>query len=135
MVQDLEVQDLKGIAGDYTHYGWGALANYTTYKENEKSGGFVTRLLTYLRGNELTFSFNVNHPDPVKRQVYGDLRFRQAMSVAMNRDEINNLVYFGKAIPRQASPVPSDSYYKEWMGNHFVQYDPKLANKILMSYK
>jgi len=131
MVQDLEVQDLKGIAGDYTHYGWGALANYTTYKENEKSGGFVTRLLTYLRGNELTFSFNVNHSDPVKRKVYGDLRFRQAMSVAMNRDEINNLVYFGKATPRQASPVPSDSYYKEWMGNHFVQYDPKLANKLL----
>ena len=36
-----------------------------------------------------TFSFNVTSENLEKRKVFGDLRFRQAMSVAINRHEIN----------------------------------------------
>ncbi len=131
LVTNLEAQDLGGIAGRYTHYGWGSLANYTTYKKNEEAGGFNTRLVTYYRGNEFAFSFNVNHADPIKREVFGELKFRQAMSVAIDRDRINKLVYFGRATPRQASPVPQDSFYEDWMGKHYAQFDRDLANQLL----
>ena len=46
-------------------------------------------------------SFNVTHPDLGKRQVFGDLRFRKAMSVAINRQEINEVALFGLGSPKQ----------------------------------
>ena len=36
-------------------------------------------------------SFNVPQPDLDKRKVFADLRFRKAMSVAINRQEINEV--------------------------------------------
>ena len=45
-----------------------------------------------------TFSFNPTSVDMEKRKVFGDLRFRQAMSVAMNRDEINEVAFFGLGV-------------------------------------
>ncbi|MFL2651609.1 MAG: ABC transporter substrate-binding protein, partial [Anaerolineales bacterium] len=64
LVEDLEVQDLKAIAGEYTHFGWGKLTSYPTYRANEEAGGYRTALATYNRGNEYSFIFNLTHPDP-----------------------------------------------------------------------
>ena len=48
-----------------------------------------------------TFSFNVTSEDLGKRKVFGDLRFRQAMSVAIDRGEINEAAFFGLGQPKQ----------------------------------
>ena len=78
------------------------------------------------------FSFNVTSADPEKRKVFGDLRFRQAMSVAMNRDEINAVAFLGQGTPKQYigfSPTPSfvDPKWETYM----TQYDPDMANSLL----
>jgi len=77
-------------------------------------------------------SFNVTHPDLDVREVFGDLRFRQAMSVAINRDEINESAFFGLGKPKQYigfSPTPAfvDSKWE----SHMIQYDPAMANSLL----
>ena len=131
LVENLEVQDLKGIAGEYSHYGWGQLASYPTYRENEEAGGYRTALVTYSRGNEYVFMFNFTHEDEGLREIYADVRFRQAMSVAINRAEINDLVYFGLATPSQAAPTPDSAFYEDWMTDYYAQYDPDLANQLL----
>ena len=46
-------------------------------------------------------AFNVTSEDLAKREVFGDLRFRTAMSIAMNRYEINEVVFFGLGVPTQ----------------------------------
>ena len=97
LVEDLQVQDLKGIAGEYSHYGWGTLLSFPTYRENEEAGGYRTALAEYSRGNEYSIMFNFTTPNLPLREIFWDIRFRQAMSVAINRDEINELVYFGLA--------------------------------------
>ena len=77
-------------------------------------------------------SFNLTSEDPEKRKVFGDLRFRQAMSVAMNRDEINEVAFFGLGQPKQYtgfSPEP-DFITDEWK-QHYAQFDPDLAGKLL----
>lgn len=131
LVEDLEVEDMKALAGEYSHYGWGKLLNYPTYRDNEEKGGYHTVLVTYGRGNEYSFAFNYTHPDPVMAKIFQDIRFRKAMSLAINRDEINELVYFGLATPRQASPPPNSSWYENWMGDYYANYDPDQANKLL----
>ena len=131
LVEDLQVQDLKAISGEYSHYGWGTLLSFPTYRENEEAGGYRTALAEYSRGNEYSIMFNFTTPNLELREIFWDRRFRQAMSVAINRDEINELVYFGLANASQNSPVPTSLFFEDWMPGHFAQYDPELANQLL----
>ena len=79
-----------------------------------------------------TLSFNLTSEDPEKGTVFGDLRFHQAMSVAMNRDEINEVAFFGLGQSKAYagfSPEP-DFITGEWK-QHYTQHDPDLANRLL----
>ena len=98
--------------------------------ENQKKSNFTVELKPEVAMS--TFAFNVTSEDMEKRKVFGDLRFRQAMSVAINRDEINEVVFFGTGTPQQYigfSPTPS-FVDKKWT-QYYAQFDPKLANKLL----
>jgi peptide/nickel transport system substrate-binding protein len=130
----MEVINLQAISGDLSIATFSlTLDNYTVYKENEQASDYVTYLWGLPR-NEMAYGFNQTYTaDPVLREVFSDLRFRQAMSVAINRDEINNVVAFGRAVARQATgPTDPDGLYTEdWMADHYAQYDPDLANQLL----
>jgi peptide/nickel transport system substrate-binding protein len=79
-----------------------------------------------------TFSFNVTSEDPVKREVFGDLRFRTAMSIAINREELNEVAYFGQGTIQQYtgfSPVP-DFVDEKWK-TFATEYDPEGAKALL----
>ena len=66
------------------------------------------------------FGFNVTHEDEAKRSAFGDIRFREAMSLAINRDELNEVGFFGQGTPQQYigfSPKPgfvSDKCTPTW---------------------
>ena len=78
------------------------------------------------------FSFNVTHPDMEKRSVYGDIRFRQAMSMAMNRDEINDVAYYGMGVVEQFVGIsPAPDFVSDEIKMHMTQYDPAAANALL----
>jgi len=79
-----------------------------------------------------TFSFNVTDEDLEKRKVFGDLRFRQAMSVAINRDELNQTAFFGQGVPKQYigfSPTPK--FVDPTLTQSYAQFDPDMAKKLL----
>jgi len=98
--------------------------------ENQEKGDYTVDLRPEI--TIASFAFNMTHENLEKRKVYGDLRFRQAMSVAINRDEINEGAFFGMGEPKQYigfSPAP-DFVDKKWL-QHYAQFDPKLANKLL----
>ena len=78
------------------------------------------------------FSFNVTAEDLEKRKVFNDIRFRQAMSLAINRAEINDVVFYGMGKAQQYvgfSPVP-DFVDPKWL-NYMIKYDPAKANSLL----
>ena len=78
------------------------------------------------------FSFNVTHPDMEKRSVYGDIRFRQAMSMAMNRDEINDVAYYGMGVVEQFVGIsPAPDFVSDEIKMHMTQYDPAASNALL----
>lgn len=131
LVEDLEVQDLKAIAGEYSHFGWGSLLSVPTYRANEDAGNYRTSFVRYNRGNEYALTFNYTSEDLGLREIFWDVRFRQAMSIAINRNEINELVYLGLATASQASPTPASLYYEPWMTDYFAEYNPDEANRLL----
>ncbi len=78
------------------------------------------------------FSFNVTSTDMEKRKVFGNLKFRQAMSVAINRAEINETAYFGLGQAKQYVPFsPQPEFVDPKWSQHFAQFDPALAKKLL----
>ncbi len=91
-----DVINLKTISGDFS-YGTFVLYldNYPLYKENEQSGDYRVSLWQNPLGFNLGFGFNVTHKDPVLREIFQDLRFRQAMSLSIDRDEINKVFFYG----------------------------------------
>ncbi len=98
--------------------------------ENQEKGNYTVHLRPEITIS--TFAFNVTHEDLAKRKAFGDLRFRQAMSVAINREEINETAFFGLGEAKQYvgfSPAPP--FVEDKWKQHYAQYDPALANRLL----
>jgi peptide/nickel transport system substrate-binding protein len=132
LVENREVRTLRIVSGEADFAGWDLpISEFTLYKENESAGDYRVSVWPQAVNGRTTYDFNYGHPDPFKRELFNDLRFRQAMSVAINREEINEVLAFGEAVPMQATSTPSASFYEEWMGQHYAQYDPDLANELL----
>lgn len=74
---------------------------------------------------------NLNVQDPVKRQVFNTRDFRVALSHAINRQEIIDLVYVGQGEPAQGAPWPGQDIYDERLATQYTKYDPALANQLL----
>jgi peptide/nickel transport system substrate-binding protein len=128
----MELLNLKVLAGDVDIVGsYLNIQDFPVYKEGEQAGGYQIRLWPSAYGNHVEYAFNFTHKDPVLREIFNDLRFRQAMSVAIDREEINQVVQFGRATPRQATTLPVTSFYEDWMGDYYAQYDPDMANELL----
>jgi peptide/nickel transport system substrate-binding protein len=131
-VVSLETWNLKILSGeaDFARH-FASLNNFPLYKENEEAGGYTTYLQNSLVGNDVALGFNFNQEDAVLRALYHDIRFRRALSVAIDRDEISEEVYFGQAVPRSNVPIPSLGYFKPEWETAWSQYDPDLANQLL----
>ena len=98
--------------------------------ENQERGNFTVDIKPQIRTG--TFAFNVTSEDLAKREVFGNLKFRQAMSVAINRAEINEVAFFGLGTPMQYIPFsPLPSFVSDDMAQHMAQYDPAMANALL----
>jgi len=74
---------------------------------------------------------NINHKDPVMKQILSDPRFRIALSHMVNRNEINKIVYRGKGIPRQAAPLKDSGFYSASYENAYLEYNPAKAEALL----
>ncbi len=130
-VGESEVRLLKLVNSEVDYKSQSLSLDYAPLLlENQEKGNFTVDLKPEIALN--TFSFNVTSENMAKREVFGDLRFRQAMSVAMNRDEINEVVFFGLGAPQQYTAFsPTPSFVTKEMEQSFAQFDPAMANALL----
>jgi len=132
IVSDREVYLMKAISGELSVAGANlSLSDYPLIKENAKKGDYRVLLWKGLFGEETHYSFNLCHKDPVLRKIFRDVRFKRALSLAINRDEINNSLFFGKATPRQSTVLPTHPYYEEKFAKAYAEYNPEKANALL----
>ncbi len=105
--------------------------NFTFLKENEEKYGFNCFLWSTGKGSQVALFPNLNVADPVWRGLLRDVRFRRALSVAVDREEINEVIYFGLATPSANTVMPGSPLYKDEFRDAWSQYDPDLANQLL----
>jgi peptide/nickel transport system substrate-binding protein len=124
---DLQVLAILNGEVDFKAQG-NELASYPTFKENEAKAGYTVLLPPGSIGSSM--AFNITHADPKLRAIYSDIRFRQAVSHAINREEMNQVLYFGLGKPSQALPAQL-SFSTEADANYMIDYDVAKANALL----
>jgi len=130
-IPDYQVMVLKIVAGEADAKTQTLeLRSAPLLKENEAKGNYTLHLTGQGKGNVL-YAFNRTSEDPVLREIFSDVRFNQAMSLAINREEISDLLFLGMAKPMQAVPHPSVSFMEPEMVTYMTEYDPDQANALL----
>lgn len=99
--------------------------------QGEENGGYKTHLWVQGKGSQIALFPNLNTNDPVWRDLVWDVRFRRALSMAINREEINEVIYFGLANPSGNTVLPESNLYKPEYANNWTQFDRDHANKLL----
>ncbi|HEX2853725.1 MAG TPA: ABC transporter substrate-binding protein, partial [Opitutaceae bacterium] len=66
-----------------------------------------------------------------KHELLNEARFRQALSVAINRRAIIAAEFNGQTEPAQIAPPPDSPYHNAKLYKAFTEYDPGRANRLL----
>lgn len=129
---DVETINLKGINGEMGMQGRHlSFENYPLFMQNQEKGNYRVLHWKNAGGGVLAVALNLNHKDPVMREVIGDRRFRIALSHAIDREELIELGSFGIGTPRQMAPPESSPFYSEEYAKAYVEHDPDRANALL----
>jgi len=105
------------------------ISNLPVYKAGEAKGDYKTILGAL--ASHVCFNCNLTTKNKPLAEFFNQRDARIAMSLAINRDNINQLVYNGLCTPRQYSPIKASPQYYEKLTNAYIKYDPDTANKML----
>lgn len=141
-VKDKEIEKLAYTEGraDHAHFHQQGLADVQSLRDAEAKSGLEVRFWDSGSGTGSLYFFNMDFKDPKMRAVFRDPKFRQALSHAYNRADVQKAVYFGlgelttgtfspKAIEYNINDQ-GRQMYAAWRDS-YVKYDPALAEKIL----
>ena len=129
---DLSVYDAKVVGGSYDFAAFQArVVYYATYAEGAEQSDARMLLWPSGKSSECMYNVNMNYEDDEWREVFSDDRFRKALSLAINRKEINDVIYFGNATENQLTATPTSRHYRPELALAFTEYDPEQANSLL----
>jgi len=133
MVADPEVLLLKTLQGeiDMMDQYICTPANKPVLFDGQESGNFGFYTLKETAANVMVFQLNLNHTDATKNALFNTREFRQALSVAVDRQALIDAVFVGQGAPAQACIRPDDPLYNERLATQHIEYDPDEANALL----
>ncbi len=105
--------------------------DYTFLKAGEKHNDYSVRLWTVGKGSAIAFYPNLNTADPVWRAVFRDVRLRRALSLGIDRHQVNQVLFIGLAKESANTVLPGSPLYRDELGNAYAKYDPVGANALL----
>ena len=134
LAENLEVLNLRAIAGEFDYQARHiSLANLPVLLENAEAVGYSVYLDPAQHGADGAFMFNQSYDkDPEVSKWLKTPDFRRALSVAVDRDQINEIIFLGIGVPGSAVVAESSvcSPGPEWR-ERWSTYDPDTANMML----
>ncbi len=107
------------------------LDNYPFLKKGTKNHPYLVHLWSTAKGAQLALYPNLNTNDPEFKALMRNADFRRALSMGVNRKQINQVVYFGLAKPSNNTVISESSLYKPEYAETWSQFDIAAANKLL----
>ncbi|WP_059000592.1 ABC transporter substrate-binding protein [Leptolyngbya sp. NIES-2104] len=110
--------------------------DFSILKREEKRGGF-TVLMGGTRPMTTFIAFNLNQGrrngkplvNPVRSKWFNNVKFRQAVAYAIDRERINTNLYRGLGILLNSTILPISPYYLE--GGKAYNHDPEKSRQLL----
>ena len=129
-----EIVNLRAIAGEYdSQERHLAMSNIPVFLQNQKIAGYTLRLDPAQNGTDSGFHINLSYRgDAEIAKWFQTADFRRALSLGIDRDQINEIFFLGIGVPGSAvvaesSPYsPGPEYRKLWS-----TYDKAKANQML----
>jgi len=105
--------------------------NFTLLKESEARGKYKVLLWDSAWGSQVALYPNLNVVDPAWHKLVRDVRFRRALSLAIDRDDINQSVYLGLATAGGNTVLAQSPLFDESYLNAWTAFDLDQANQLL----
>jgi peptide/nickel transport system substrate-binding protein len=131
-VADAELIELTVINGEIDFKSQSLdIGSLPLYQQNQDSGNYDIQMAQGA-GAGSVYVFNCTHKDPALAEIFSNPEFNRAMSLALNRDEMNEALCFGLCEPTAGVPVHRTVSFAEpeWFTRD-IEYDPDQANAIL----
>jgi peptide/nickel transport system substrate-binding protein len=107
------------------------MRDYTFLKSSARNSGAEVLLWQLGSGSQLALYPNLNTNDAQWRGLFRDVRLRRALSLAIDREELNQVIYLGLATPSNNTIMSRSVLFKPEYATKWATYDPKLANQLL----
>jgi peptide/nickel transport system substrate-binding protein len=133
----------KTIAGEID-FQWGiTIKDWSLITENKANGDYHTELWSTINTVDTGILFHYCYDDP-SFTAYPDgllwqLNFRRAMSLAIDRERVNDIVYLGLGVPRALAMPAAGAEYASPRGQEVlkawetqdIEHDPETAKQLL----
>ncbi len=141
-VADPQAELAQVLQGSVDFHNWlyNRLADYATLKDNEAKGGYDAFLLDSGTGTGMLHYYNHDNPDPKRRELYRNQKFRMAMSYALDRATIQEKVYYGTGILTTGTFSPKafafnvsaegKAFYKK-AREAYIEFNPEKSKALL----
>jgi peptide/nickel transport system substrate-binding protein len=132
LVEDVAGVNAMGIAGELDMQARAInLADYPVYMQNAEANGYHMLLWPQAMASNATLFINQSYPDPKYRELFQNFDFRRALSLAIDRNAVNEIAFLGQGVPRTQTVVPASPYYQPELESLNAEYDPATAEALL----
>jgi peptide/nickel transport system substrate-binding protein len=134
LAESAKVANLRAMAGEYDYLERHMdLAKLPTFLENVKRGNYTVHLDLCYNGSDTNLIFMVGYEaDPEIGNLIATADFRRALSLGIDRDQINDAFFLGLGTPGSVVPAKGKPQNPgpEWRGR-WTTHDPAQANAML----
>ena len=137
--QSAKMINVSASNGEYSlQFRWMAFDHYELLMAGRERNDFEVYNWSWGHGAMLCLQPNLNRlvrpGDPAtegKQKLLREKRFRQALSLAIDREGIIKSEFTGVTKPAQAAPEEGSAFYEPTLSRAFIEYDPERANALL----
>ena len=130
VIPDPQVILLKFMNGEVDLFGrYSRISMIPTLRLEEKKGRFDLHVSGPSAGPALYFNWDCSR-EPL-RAAFREKAVRVALSHAVNRDEINQILYHGLLVPTGLTFSPLNPYFSEESSQRYATFNPVLARNLL----
>ncbi|MEI7713733.1 MAG: ABC transporter substrate-binding protein [Rhodospirillales bacterium] len=134
LAENPEVVNLRAIAGEYdVQERFIDIAKLPVFLENADRGHYKFHLDPGFNGSDSQLVFNLAYKaDPELAKWIAHADFRRALSIAIDREQLNQAFWLGLGTPGSGVPseIMPESPGKEWISK-WSDFDPVKANAML----
>jgi peptide/nickel transport system substrate-binding protein len=134
IIGDTEVLKLMVMNGqiDFTYRPQNlTVADRPLFSDNMAKGNYRFIDLSPDVSATQAIHLNLTTLDPQRHELFNQKDFRIALSEAIDRQEMIDIVYLSQGEPYQVAPRPESQFFDDEFAHQYTEFDPDQANKLL----